>query len=311
MFGGVHVVIPSRRLSGALDGLLSDLRRELGQRPQAPITVAIVDGTGVYDATDAESVVDATRLPGDGGDAGASANRNRGASTSDDADWLVFLDDDVRLPSGWLGALLDVTSDERTADITGGVISSAHPSNWYSQAAEDFVVRHRKYPEGWYLAAAMLVVRVRAFQRLNGFDESYKYGAEDWDLCKRAHALGVTVGVDTRVGVIHANPTTWNELLARADHYGRANARMDHLAALDTRSPALKVQQEPAAQVPPRSPLRIGRWLASEYRLLRSQGRSMPRSARSALLQGWWMRTYFQSYQATADELRRSVVTPS
>lgn len=311
--GDVQIAVPTPDFHADLtviQGLLDDLARELAENPTAPVTVAVVDGTAVHDVSaslrGAGSVVSSQAVDGRNGPA---VNRNRAAKLTS-SDWLVFLDNDVRLPNGWLRAALDIMSEPDAADLIGGRIGSQRPHNWFSQAAEDFVVRHREYPEGWYLAAACLLVRRPAFDDLSGFDDTFDYGAEDWDFCARAHTKGLKVGVSNRISVAHANATTWRALKVKATQYGRANAMFDarnrSASSVPHESAITELSEgdvEHQGQSPPRSPGRIWRWLLAEYKLFLSQSGSRTRAARSALLQGLWMREYFRSYNATSANL--------
>jgi GT2 family glycosyltransferase len=304
----IQVVIPTASLGPRLDGLLADLARELAGTDAVQVTVA--DAHAVYDLT--------PELLGTGPHTehvqpspvnGPAVNRNRGAHAAT-ADWLVFLDDDVRLPAGWFAGLSAALADPACPDLLGGGIASQHPRNWFSQAAEDFVVRHRRYPEGWYLAAAHLAVRRTAFRTLDGFTTEYDYGGEDWDLCRRAHAAGLTVGVTDRASVAHANPRTWAQLALKARQYGTANAVLDAaLAAGPADAPLERTAAEAAGHEPsaaPRRgpmPVRAARWVASEYRLLRTQGRGRLRATRSTALYVPWMATYLRAAAGAAERM--------
>lgn len=301
----VRIVIPTKEFSPTMlssGTLLDDLRRELRAPGTDNTTVVVADGVRVTDVSAAlrgEGAVVSAHVPG--GDNGPGVNRNRGAKAAT-VEWLVFLDDDVRVPPGWAQSLLEIINDPSAPDVIGGGIGSQRPANWFSQAAEDFVVRHREYPEGWYIAAAHLLVRGAAFRQLNGFDSDFDYGGEDWDFCQRAHALELTVDVTDRISVLHANATNWSALRQKATQYGRANAMLDlsRSPQADSSSSGSPSDGEgDVQQIAPREPRRIARWLRSEYSAFRAQGRPIPRAIRSALLQGLWMHEYFRSYART------------
>lgn len=312
---GIQIIIPTAEYGARVDGLLADLRREAAALVGNDLSVFVVDAQAVHDVTGrvmGSDLVISLDMPSDRN--GPAVNRNRGASRAS-AEWLVFLDDDVRLPINWLSNLRVVIEDPDAADVIGGDIGSQRPRNWYSQAAEDFVVRHREYPEGWFLAAAHLLVRSSAFEVLEGFDIGFDYGGEDWDLSRRAHALGLRVAVDSSIAVAHANATTWRELRRKAEQYGRANAFLDADAVapvpLHATGAGASVSDAVAGGAPNASssgdrvsPGRAFRWIGSEYALLRRLGRSRVRSARSALLQAAWMRTYLASYARARSEVQ-------
>jgi GT2 family glycosyltransferase len=304
----IQVVIPTAAVGPRIDGLLSDLGREI--TPADAVRIVVADADAVHDLTPevtgtGSRAVTAWPSPVNG----PAVNRNRGARDAT-AEWLVFLDDDIRLPTGWLPELSAALADPGCPDLLGGGIGSQHPRNWFSQAAEDFVVRHRRYPEGWYLAAAHLAVRRSAFAALGGFADDFEYGGEDWDLCRRAHALGLTVGVTDRPSVAHANPRSWSELSRKARQYGTANARLDAaVAAGPVGAPVARAAAEAAGHEPSAAPrvgplpVRAARWVVEEYHLLRQQGRSRVRAARSTTLYVPWMAVYLRAASSAAERM--------
>ena len=288
------VVIPTRCFDSRADDLLDDLRRELAPFAAMVGRIVAADDQAVTDVRD--------RLLGTGGESrfawpspvnGPAVNRNRGARDSH-ATWLAFLDDDVRLPPGWGQALVNVLLSDPPLDLFGGRLDSLRPHNWFSQASEDFVVRHRRYPEGWYLASAHVVVRRDAYQLLDGFSEAFAYCGEDWDLCKRAHTLGLRVGVEPSVIVRHANPTNWRQLALKAQQYGRANADLDSVAIENV----VEAPESAGGQLP--SPGRALRWLRHEYRILRDAGRGRWRSTHSVALYIPWMIIYLRAQSSSS-----------
>lgn len=287
----VRIVIPTRGPSPALSRLEADLDRERQAHPEIPVTVRVTSGGS------------------------AAVNRNRGATGATE-EWLQFLDDDLRLPPGWLSHLNTALSSPHAPDLLGGSVGSLQAGNWFSQAAEDFVVRHKEYPEGWYLVSAHLAVRRHVFEQLGGFDESFaSAGGEDWDLCRRAHQLGFTVGVTDQVRCLHANPTNWRGLAARARAYGRSSIGLDG-PTVDTAESETPSDNPPSSTSDPppthtdvqrtQRPLlrRVASWPVTEYRTLRRQGRSRRRSARSTALYVPWMAIYLRERHRIASAQR-------
>jgi cellulose synthase/poly-beta-1,6-N-acetylglucosamine synthase-like glycosyltransferase len=278
MATSVRIVIPSRGANPGLEALLGDLEREMQGPSASHANVIIADQWG-----------------------SAAANRNHGAEGAPE-DWLLFIDDDVRLPDGWLALLKQAIDDPDAPDLLGGTVGSVRPRNWYSQAAEDFVIRHKQYPQGWYLVSAHLAIRTRAFTELGGFDESFATaGGEDWDLCSRAHRAGMTVGVRESIVCHHTNPTSWAELAARARAYGRGSVRTDGVTSSQTgenTTEPLAPETDPARQRT--LPSRAIRWVAIEYAELRHRGRGRTRAARSTALYIPWMATYLRAQDRAA-----------
>ena len=64
------------------------------------------------------------------------------------------------------------------------------------------MIRHKEYPNGWHLVSAHLFVRDLVLRELEEFSERLDVaGGEDWDLSKRAHSQGLTVGISEFVKV--------------------------------------------------------------------------------------------------------------
>jgi hypothetical protein len=277
------IIIPTRGPSPALSALERDVARECAARPDIPVELRVISGGS------------------------AARNRNQGALGAH-AQWLQFLDDDVRLPSGWLTNLDRNLRAPDAPDLLGATIGSQRPRNWYSQAAEDFVVRNKEYPEGWYLVSAHMTVRLSAFEQLGGFDESFgSAGGEDWDLCRRAHALGLPIGVMSDVHCLHANPTRWSQLAARARAYGAASVTLDpppQALTSDTSAPPSQDVNPDGIRVEGSRalPVRAGTWVSGEYRTLRRLGRGRLRAARSTALYVPWMATYLRARHRIASE---------
>ena len=97
---------------------------------------------------------------------------NQGASKSKEA-YLCFLNNDVRLQPGWLGALMHAME---FSDLTG-------PWLVHRWIIRDIVIS--------YLEGACLLVKQQVFRDLGGFDEAYSpcYW-EDADLCVAAQTCG-------------------------------------------------------------------------------------------------------------------------
>ena len=266
----LNIVIPSRGPSELRQLLEHDLQREL-------------DGAGAFASVHIEE------------GSSASANRNAGASVGE-APWICFLDDDVRLPLGWIKEVETVLIPNPPYDLFSGLIESTHPRNILSQAAEDFVVRHKRYGAQLFLVGAMLFVRRTAFDVIGGFDESFQgAGGEDWDFCSRAHQLHMRVGIIDSIRCAHENPRTFTELMRRAASYGSSEPQPAK-AMIDNAKPRHTATKSPLMIV------RAATWPIREYRNLRNRGRTRTRSLVSTSLYVPWMARYLWA--------RRSNVAP-
>lgn len=149
---------------------------------------------------------------------GLSRARNEGMQAANDASWIVFLDDDVTVPTGWGRSLLESLS--RIADDVGVVTGRVLPI-W-----EKTVIRSRKWRELLSLVerteavtgvtvpgvGAFFCVRSRAALSANGFHENLGRtgtnlaGGEDMLLFARVVQLGYLMRFDPVLQVNHHIP---------------------------------------------------------------------------------------------------------
>lgn len=282
-----------------LKGLVSDLVRESTKSKFNSLLITIVDDGSGRDLDLAHIVRDMpVEILSLDTSQGAAAARNFGASRFF-SEWIAFVDDDVRLPTGWLDAVHELLTSSR-AHFIGGDVKSLSERNWFSQASEDFIVRHREYPEGWYLVSAHLFCRRDAFDTLNGFDaEHFRHGSEDWDLCRRAHSAGLDIQVSNAVFCKHRNPTNARDFMNRARSYGRTSHLLDPIDVDLSTEVSQDLDHGSITQTSKRSYPKLlhraGTWPVREYRILRGLGRSRTRALRSTVLYIPWMARYLSA----------------
>ena len=132
------------------------------------------------------------------GGRGPAAARNAGWR-SVRTDWVLFLDDDVRLPAGWAEAFLaDLASADEAAAVAGTqarlhvpLPPDRRPTDWERSTAG---------LEGARWATADMAYRRSALAGVDGFDERFPRAyREDADLALRVRQGGWELVVGTRV----------------------------------------------------------------------------------------------------------------
>lgn len=196
----VWVCVCTYRRNELLAELLTSLRaaapQELGEDVLPPLVVVDNDPAAGAAETVAELAPEAIAVhqprPG------LAVARNAALdAVPDDADAVVFVDDDERVAPGWLDALISTARSSGAATVSGPV-ESIFPPEASAQAVEDGAIRRTDFATGpWSLRPATNNVLVRAewFTRSPAFrfDEAFNVtGGEDSELFGRLQAAGAT-----------------------------------------------------------------------------------------------------------------------
>lgn len=203
------IVIPCRNelghLQATLDSILGsglDARHEL-----IVIDDGSVDGTSSFLPSPAYSRVTLLRQPNEG----AAQARNRGAELSH-GDVLVFCDAHVRVPPGWLDALLSVfgysgvdavctsiASQERPQDVGfGGTWDDRLSFKWLGRSPVPGLTQVPFAPSG------CVAVRRSVFFDVGGFQRYFRvWGFEDQEFSLRLWLFGYQVYAHPDIKVLH------------------------------------------------------------------------------------------------------------
>jgi glucosyl-dolichyl phosphate glucuronosyltransferase len=130
---------------------------------------------------------------------GASSNRNTGAALAD-TPFIAFLDDDIRVRSGWLASLLQPFEDPAVVGTGGGMAAlwqSGRPSWFPPEFGWVVGVSYRGMPTVRSVVRNVwsenMAVRTEVFRTVNGFRPDFgkvghRNSPEDTDLCIRMSA---------------------------------------------------------------------------------------------------------------------------
>ncbi len=210
----VSIIIPVFNNLPLTQGCLNSLARIPSDVTREIIVVdnASTDGTKEHLASlEKAGQIRVIRNPQNEGFARAC---NQGAAAAT-AEWLVFLNNDTKVTAGWIEALLNA-ADKTNAGIVGAKLLYAdntiqHAGIGWINGLPDHPYRHsapfasevNSRRELDMVTGACLLMERELFLKLAGFDEIYRNGVEDIDLCLRARAAGRKVVYEPGAVVYH------------------------------------------------------------------------------------------------------------
>lgn len=149
---------------------------------------------------------------------GFAASCNFGAGRAE-GDFLVFLNNDTKITEGWLDQLLTTIGKDRDTwmvgakclypDLTVQHAGVAFPDSYKNYLPHIYKDVPRFFPlinyekEYQCVTGACCIIRKEDFKSLNGFDESYRNGFEDVDLCIRIVEKGKKIIYQPGCEIIH------------------------------------------------------------------------------------------------------------
>jgi glycosyltransferase involved in cell wall biosynthesis len=196
------IVIPTRGRPGYLDATLASVAP---QAADAGAELVVVDD-GAGEETAAVAARHGARLIATGARHGANAARNAGVAAST-GDPVIFLDDDVHVPAGWLVSLLDGVAATPGPEVFGGPIRAAIEPAPHSCGREGAPITHlelgaqdRDTDLVW---SANMAIRRAALERVGPFDETIHGRGEEEDWERRYAAAGGRIRYLAAAGLDH------------------------------------------------------------------------------------------------------------
>ncbi len=146
---------------------------------------------------------------------GFAKSSNIGASHAS-GKYLCFLNNDLVLSPGWFEPMFELITSQVDIGAVGniqvepetGLIHHAGVFfDWNGSPLHAWRYRKRR-PKGEFgewnaVTAACLLIKADVFRKVGGFDEEYKNGFEDIDLCVRLRAKGYRLLVSNRSVIEH------------------------------------------------------------------------------------------------------------
>lgn len=210
----VSIIIP---IHGKLAYTLACLRSLVRHAAQAPFEVIVVDDASPDDSATVLMQIAGLQLLRNEHNLGFIGSCNAGAAVARGA-FLLFLNNDTQVTSGWLDALLCCFAERADCGIAGsrlvypdgrlqeaGGLVFTDGSCWTTgrfESRDAPAFRYRRETD--YVSGASLMIRREVFQRVGGFDARYAPAYyEDTDLAFAIRQFGLRVYYEPASTVIH------------------------------------------------------------------------------------------------------------
>ena len=213
----------TRRCLSALAGAVANLDHE----------VFCVDNASTEDVGSLQDCAGAFRMfrfIRNGENFSFSIGNNRAAAECT-GDTLLFLNNDVIAAPGSVHALVEALAEDAAHGIVGAKL--VYPSGkmqhagiaqmlWgyvsnYGVGAGADDSRFQQTCERFAVTAAMACLPRQVFERIGGFDERYRWGYEDVDLCLKVRAAGLRVLYVPEAESVHEESATLSAVRKTAD----------------------------------------------------------------------------------------------
>jgi GT2 family glycosyltransferase len=218
----ISIIIPHYNDLQQLARCLESLRRQTIPRERFEIIVSDNNSTGGVAAVE-HIAPDVTVVSAP--EQGAGPARNVGAAIAQGA-YLAFIDSDCIADRDWLCE--GIAALERF-DYVGGQVITTVTSREDPTAAEAFeaifAFNFKRYieKEGFSGSGNLFVPRT-IFRKVGGFRARV---SEDMEWCRRANAMGFTLGYAERAIVYHPARREWSELIRRWDRFMAEDIRLE------------------------------------------------------------------------------------
>ncbi len=142
---------------------------------------------------------------------GCAASWNQGVRATR-SEWVMILNNDVIVYSGWMGGLLSFAEEERL-DIVSPAIREGKYNYDIGVYGAEFVRRMGDISRMGVADGVCFMVRRRVFETIGLFDENFRIGQfEDADFFRRAEKAGFRMGTTGRSFIHHFGSVTQDSL---------------------------------------------------------------------------------------------------
>lgn len=176
------------------------------------------DGTADY-LSKIESLITVRNLE----NKGCASSWNQGVKRST-GEWIVILNNDVRLPLYWIENLITF-ADKKCLDVVSPGMREGELNYNFNDYASNYVRKMGKAFRRWTPIGACFAVRKTVFKKIGLFDENYKIGQyEDADFFRRCKKAGIDMGITGASFIHHFGSTTQKHIIRNSNsNYSKIN----------------------------------------------------------------------------------------
>ncbi|MGO9374655.1 MAG: glycosyltransferase family 2 protein [Syntrophobacteraceae bacterium] len=186
--------------------------------------IIVIDNGSMNSMAEYVSGLDYVRFIRNEENLGCAAAWNQGLNAAR-SPWVLFLNNDVVVTSGWLEGMLEF-AEEKRVDIVSPAIREGACNYDIDSYAEKFVTRMKSHARIGVADGICFLVRRAVFEKVGGFDENFLIGQfEDVDFFRRAAMAGFRLGITGRSFIHHFGSVTRKHIrsVEKNDSFEAAN----------------------------------------------------------------------------------------
>lgn len=203
----VSIVMPVLNQLAYTQGCLRSLEPDL----RAGVELIVIDNGSDDETRQYLASLPGIKLVRNESNRGCAPAWNQGVQLAQ-REWIVILNNDVLLASGWLEALVQF-AEEKKVDIASPAIREGALNYPFDEYAREFTNRMREMRRGGVANGICFMVRRGVFARVGPFDEEFRIGQfEDTDFFWRAKRAGFRLGATGAAFLHHYGSATQSEI---------------------------------------------------------------------------------------------------
>ncbi|MFT3869752.1 MAG: glycosyltransferase family 2 protein [Nibricoccus sp.] len=186
----VAIVIPVLNQLAYTQGCLSSLADDIA----AGVKVIVVDNGSTDGTGEWLKQIRGITVIANAENRGCAPAWNQGCREGKEADWIVVLNNDVLLPTGWLGKLIGA-AERAGLDVVSPAMREREQNYPFSEYAAEYMERMKGVTRLGVAHGVCFAVSRRAFEKVGEFDEAFRIGQfEDSDFFRRVKLAGLKLG---------------------------------------------------------------------------------------------------------------------